>query len=166
MDRTQLNSREVVTLLWNHLGLPKSALASLSLLGTGLGAPSLFKLGILAQASIDLSALSAALVYSHLNNTDVPKLEVQLQHAVVEFDSFSFLTIDGKPLSPPRPPIGGPHKTADGHIRIHDGFVVHREALKKRLGCPGENDRNLAQAVAQWSTIDFETADLKAGERF
>jgi crotonobetainyl-CoA:carnitine CoA-transferase CaiB-like acyl-CoA transferase len=164
MDRTQLDPKDVVALLWNHLGLPSSALASLSLPGSGLGAPSSFKLGILAQASIGLSALSAALVYGYLNDTSVPKVEVPLQHAVVEFNSSAFLTIDGKPLSSTRPPIGGLHKTADGHVRIHDGFLVHREALKKLLGRSGEDDRDqIAAAVAQWTTIEFETAALKAG---
>jgi hypothetical protein len=164
MDRTRLDSKGVVNLLWDHLGLPSSALESLTLPGTGLGAPSSFKLGVLAQASIGLSALSAALVHSHLNNTAVPKIEVPLQHAVVEFKCSSFLTIDGKSLSLPRPPIGGLHKTADGHVRIHDGFLVHREATKKLLGCLGEDDRDrIAEAVAQWTILDFETAAIEAG---
>ena len=164
MDRTRLDSKGVVNLLWDHLGLPSSALESLTLPGTGLGAPSSFKLGILAQASIGLSALSAALIHAHLNNTAVPKIEVPLQHAVVEFKCSSFLTIDGKSLSLPRPPIGGLHKTADGHVRIHDGFLVHREATKKLLGCLGGDDRDrIAAAVAQWTTIDFETAAIEAG---
>jgi crotonobetainyl-CoA:carnitine CoA-transferase CaiB-like acyl-CoA transferase len=164
MDRTRLDSKGVVNLLWDHLGLPSSASESLTLPGTGLGAPSSFKLGILAQASIGLSALSAAHVHSHLNNTAVPKVEVPLQHAVVEFKCSSFLTIDGNKLSLPRPPIGGLHKTADGHVRIHDGFLVHREATKNLLGCLGEDDRDrIAAAVAQWTTIDFETAAIEAG---
>lgn len=164
MDRTQLGPKDVVTLLWDHLGLPSSALESLSLPGTGLGAPSSFKLGILAQASIGLSALSAALIHSHLNNTPVPQVQVPLQHAVVEFNCSSFLTVDGKSLSPPRPPIGGLHKTADGLVRIHDGFLVHREATKTLLGCLGEDNRKrIAAAVAQWTTIDFENAAVEAG---
>lgn len=164
MDRTQLATKDVVAQLWDYLKLPSSVLESLLLPGTGLGAPLSFKLGILAQASIGLSALSAALVYSHVNNTAVPKVEVPLQHAVVEFDPSSFLTIDGKPLSSARTPIGGLHKTADGHICIHDGILVHREAPKIFLGCSGENywDK-IARAVAQWTTIDFETTATEAG---
>ena len=164
MDRTRLDSKEVVALLWDYLGLPISALSSLSFLGTGLGAPSSFKLGILAQASIGLSALSAALVHSHLNDTTVPEVRVPLQHAVIEFNSSTFLTIDGKSLSSTRLPIGGLHKTADGHVRIHDGFLVHREGTKRLLGCLGEDDRDrIAEAVARWSTVDFEKAAIEAG---
>ena len=164
MDRTQLSSKEVNALLWEHLGLPSTALSSLSLPGTGLGAPSSFKLGILAQASIGLSALSAALVHSHLNDTAVPEVRVPLQHAVVEFNSSAFLTIDGKSITSSRLPIGGLHKTIDGHVRIHDGFLVHREGTKKLLGCLGEDDRGrIAESIARWTTIDFEKAAIDAG---
>lgn len=164
MDRRQFDAKDVVALLWKHLDLPSSALESLTFPGTGLGAPSSFKLGILAQASIGLSALSAALVHSHLNSTTVPETQVTLQHAVVEFNCSSFLTIDGKSPSPSRPPIGGLHKTADGHVRIHDGFLVHREALKKLLRCSGEDDRGrITTAIAHWTTIDFENAAIEAG---
>lgn len=163
-DRTRFEASDSVAFIWNHLQLPPSALNALSLHGTGLAAPSSFKLGILAQASIALSALSAALVHSHVNNKDISNIEVQLRHAIVEFNSHSFLTIDGKHLSAPRPPMGGLHKTSDGHIRIHDGFLVHREGLKKLLDCPGADDRDkIAAAVAQWTTADLEDAAIKAG---
>ncbi|TKA21850.1 hypothetical protein B0A50_08519 [Salinomyces thailandicus] len=163
-DRTQFDAMDAVTSIWQHLGLPKSGLNDLSLPGTGLGVPSSFKLGVLAQASIALSALSAALVHGQINDCDVPKVEVSLQRAIVEFDSHSFLTIDGRHLSSPRAPIGGLHKTSDGYIRIHDGFLVHRERLKKLLSCPGSDERvRIAAAVAQWTTIDLENAAIDAG---
>lgn len=164
IDCTLLNSHDAVKLIWRHLDMPEHALDSISLPGTGLGAPSSFKLGILAQTSITLAALAAALVHSQINNTSIPKVEVPLQHAIVESDSHTFLTIDGKHLSSSRLPIGGLHKTADGNIRIHDGFLVHREGLKKLLGCPGADDRGrIAAAVAKWTTLDLETSAIKAG---
>lgn len=163
-DRTRFDASDAVSFIWNHLQLPESALSALALHGTGLAAPSSFKLGILAQASIALSALSAALVHGHVNDENIPKVQVELQHAIAEFNSHSFLTINGKHLSLPRPPIGGLHKTLDGQIRIHDGFLVHREALKKLLNCPGADDRDkIAAAVAQWTTADLEDAATKAG---
>ena len=163
-DRKLFNSNDAVKLIWRHLGLPEHALDSTSFPGNGLGAPSSFKLGILAQTSITLSALAAALVHSQINNTKIPNVEVPLQHAIVESDSHKFLTIDGKHLSSSRVPIGGLHKTSDGHIRIHDGFLVHREGLKKLLGCPGADDRaRIAAAVAKWTTLDLEAAATKAG---
>lgn len=163
-NRNNFNANDAVNMIWNHLNLPKDALSDLSLPGTGIGAPSSFKLGILAQASIALSALSAALVHRQINESDTHRVEVTLQHAIVEFNSHSFLTVDGKSLSLSRAPIGGLHRTSDGHIRIHDGFLVHREGLKKLLGCPGADDRaKIAAAVAQWTTLDLETAAIKAG---
>lgn len=164
MDRTRLDANDVVNLVWENLGLPQSALASVSLPQTSAWAPSSFKLGILAQASIALSALSAALVHSHVNKKATPKVEIPLHAAVAEFESHSFLTIDGKRLSSPRPLIGGLHKTSDGCVRIHDGFLVHREGLKQLLGCPGEDDRTkIVEAVARWTTVDFEKAAIDAG---
>lgn len=164
IDRTLVESNDAIKLIWRHLDLPEHALDKISLPGTDLGAPSSFKLGILAQTSITLSALAAALVHSHINNTSVREVEVSLQHAIVESDSHTFLTIDGKHLSSSRLPIGGLHKTSDGHIRIHDGFLVHREGLKKLLGCLGADDRaRIAAAVAKWTTLDLETAAIKAG---
>jgi len=164
VDRTQFTAKDAIKLIWCHLGLPEHALDDFSLPGTGLGTPSSFKLGVLAQTSVTLSALAAALVHSHVNNTSVPRVEVALQHAIVESDSHTFLTIDGKHLSSSRVPIGGLHKTSDGHIRIHDGFLVHREGLKNLLGCPGADDRaKIAAAVANWTTLDLETAAIKAG---
>jgi hypothetical protein len=99
IDRTLFSSNDAVKLIWHHLGLPEYALDSFSLPGVGLGAPSSFKLGILAQTSITLSALAAALVHGQNNNTSIPKVEVPLQHAIVESDSHTFLTIDGKHLT-------------------------------------------------------------------
>jgi hypothetical protein len=164
VNRTLFSSNDAVNLIWRHLGLPEHALNNTSFPGTGLGAPSSFKLGILAQASIGLSALAAALVHSQTNKTSVPKVEVPLHHAIVESHSHTFLTIDGKHLSSSRLPIGGLHKTSDGHIRIHDGFLAHREGLKKLLDCPGPDDREkIAAAVAKWTTLDLETAAIRAG---
>jgi crotonobetainyl-CoA:carnitine CoA-transferase CaiB-like acyl-CoA transferase len=163
VDRTRFNTNDAIKVIWRHLGLPKYALDSISLTGTGPGAPSSFKLGVLAQTSIALSALTAALVYSQTNDTTVPRVEIALQHAIVESDSHTFLTIDGKHLSSSRVPIGGLHKTSDGHIRIHDGFLVHREGLKQLLNCPGVDDRaRIAAAVANWTTLDLETAAIRA----
>lgn len=163
MDRTSFSAYDVVASIWQHLDLPAPALQSLSLSGAGLGAPSSFKLGILAQSSIALSGLAAALVHAHVNDSEVPRTEVALRHAIVEFNSHSLLTIDGKRL-PPRTPIGGLHRASDGYIRIHDAFLIHREGTKKLLGCPGEDDRaRVADAVANWRMLDLEKAAIGAG---
>jgi hypothetical protein len=104
IDRTLLNSNDAVKLIWRHLGLPEHALDSISLPGTGLGAPSSFKLGILAQTSITLSALAAALVHSQINDTNIPKVDFPLQHAIVESDSHTFRWVHSDSRWFPRSP--------------------------------------------------------------
>lgn len=171
MDRTTLNANEVVALIWQHLDLPPAALNSPQLTGHGLGAPSSFKLGILAQASIALSALSAALVHNLTNNTKTDRnkaiatVTVPLISAITEFRSAELLTLnDERPTSPDRPPLSGLHKTSDGYIRIHDAFLVHRERTKNLLGCSGPDDRALlAEKISHWPAVELETAAIEAG---
>lgn len=189
MDHTTLTAHEVVALLWQHLDLPPSALDSLDLPGDSLApaAPSSFKLGILAQASIALSALSAGLVHTlkkkeenetqngngNENNNlphPIPKVTIPLPRALTEFKSQDLLILNGAPLTTPSPsapkPIGGLHATLDGHVRIHDGFAIHRARTKTLLQCPttGPEDRDLiASRVALWPSLDFEAAAADAG---
>lgn len=71
--------------LWVELGLPQKVQQNISLVGEGLGLPSSFKIGHLAEASIRLTALLAALLYSMRTNKCIPHITVPLQHAAVEF---------------------------------------------------------------------------------
>lgn len=68
IDQTKFTAEDCVHHLWSSLGLPPKALSSLKLTGDGLGLPSSFKIGHLAQASIALSALTAALIHSLRND--------------------------------------------------------------------------------------------------
>lgn len=165
MDRSNFKTVDSVAYVLHQLGLPDHALESLHLPGSdALGVPSSYKVGHLAQASIALSGLTAALLHSQHVNSAVPEVSVSLSHAVIEFKSERLFTIDGKrPLSTHRA-IGGLHKTSDGYIRIHDGFVNHREGAKKLLGCEGADDRDrLAKEVLKWKAVDLETAGMEAG---
>lgn len=163
MDRSDLSTVQSVRHLWNYLGLPERALDSLKLTGEGPGVPSSFKIGHIAQASIALSALTAALVYAELNNVVVPQTGVDLQDALVEFKSERLLTINDAKV-PSLNAIGGLHKTSDGHIRIHDAFVNQREGAKTLLKCQGEDDRaKIAEATSKWTAIHLETIGTDAG---
>lgn len=160
---SETSAKHIISNIWTQLELPHDTSDSLRLESEGLGLSSSFKIGQLAQASMALSALSAALIYSHLNQTSVPKVTVPLQHAVTEFKSQRLMTVDGQKV-PSLPPIGGLHKTADGYIRIHDSFITHRNGIKKLLGCPGEDDRDrVAAAVLHWKALDLEKAAIDAG---
>ena len=162
MDRSQFTTTETLHYLWKHLGLPLEVLGRLQLTGDGLGVPSSFKIGHVAQASVALSALTAALLYSIRNNVAVPRVYVNLQDALVEFKSERLLTIDSAEVPSP-PLIGGLHKTSDGYIRIHDAFMNQRDGVKQLLDCQGEDDRaRIAEATSKWTVLDLEAVGTDA----
>jgi hypothetical protein len=158
-DRSSFSATDSVDYIWKELGFPSSALKSLNLTGEGLGLPSSFKIGHLAQASIGLSALLAAQIHAHRNSIPVPLVTVPLQHAVIEFKSERLYILDGKPKPSPWGPIGGLHKTSDGHVRLHDSFPNHRDGAKILLGCSDDADREeVGSKIAAWRSIDLESA--------
>jgi hypothetical protein len=165
-DRSQFSSRDTVSHIWAQLGLPPDALSSLSLPDSSPGPelPSSFKLKHIAQSSIALSALSAALVRSVRNKTAVPKVTVPSLHSCIEFKSEKLHSIDGKPSNTEIGVVGGLHKTADGYVRIHDNFPHHRYGMLSLLGLPLTASRSdVASATLNWKSVDLETAAFKSG---
>jgi hypothetical protein len=163
-ERTSYDARDVVYNLWESMDLPKHALKSLALEGQGLGLPSSFKAGLLAQSAIALSALTAALFHSTRTECDVPKVLVSLRHACIEFNSEKLYSIAGSNKPALWGPIGGLHKTSDGYVRIHDGFPNHRDGAKRLLGCSPNADRTgVASKVAEWKSVELENAAVEAG---
>ncbi|KFY80523.1 hypothetical protein V499_00627 [Pseudogymnoascus sp. VKM F-103] len=161
--RSHFQAKDTITHIWETLGLPPKALESLKLEGKGLGLPSSFKIGHLAQSSIALSALTAALVHSVRNNAPVPQVTVPLQHAVIEFKSERLYVLDGKPTPSPWGPIGGLHKTSDGYVRVHDSFPNHGEGALTLLGCqPTDTREDLGKKILNWTSVDLETAAFKS----
>ncbi|KAL2882105.1 hypothetical protein SGCOL_002367 [Colletotrichum sp. CLE4] len=160
VSRGDLTAQGVVEEIWTGLGLPSESLSAVNLKNNGAPTlPSSFKIGVLAQSSIALSALAASQVHALRNTVAVPKVEVPLQHATVEFKSERLYTLDGKPTPSPWGPIGGLHKTSDGHVRIHDSFPTHANGILEMVGLPvGSNRQQLSDKVADWASIDLETA--------
>ncbi|KAJ5109843.1 hypothetical protein N7532_002488 [Penicillium argentinense] len=160
-DRSSFTAKKSVEYIWRELGLPSTALQSLNLPGEGLGLPSSFKIGHLAQASIGLSALLAAQIYALRKYTSVPEVTVPLQHASIEFKSERLYTLDildNKPTPSPLDAIGGLHKAADGYVRLHDSFPNHRNGAKELLGCPPDADRaEVASKISAWRSVDLES---------
>lgn len=158
-DRSEFSAKDSVAHIWEGLGLPPDALSALHLPGEGLGLPSSFKIAHLAQASIGISALLASQIHAHRNSIPVPPVTVPLQHAAIEFKSERLYILDGKPAPSPWGPIGGLHKTSDGHVRLHDSFPNHRDGAKALLGCSDDADREeVASKMAAWRAIDLESA--------
>ena len=166
MDRTHFRTIDSISYLWKTLSLPEMALTSVTIPDADtLGLPSSFKIGHLAQASITLTALLAALIHSERNNLQhVPTVTVPLRHAVIEFASERLYTIDGKAMPSAWGPIGGLHKTTDGYVRVHDSFPNHRAAMRKLLHLPDDASReDVSGKIANWKADDLEDAAVEAG---
>ncbi|EKG22587.1 CoA-transferase family III [Macrophomina phaseolina MS6] len=162
-NRPHLTASDIVEEIWDGLGLPTAALDSISLdAATSPALPSSYRIGCLAQSSIALSALGAALIHSLRNGTDVPKVTVPRRHATVEYKSVQFCTLHGQPGPTSTVPALGPHKTADGHIRIHDAFPNHRDGALRFLGLPLDAAyADVEEKTLQWNSIDLETTGLQ-----
>jgi crotonobetainyl-CoA:carnitine CoA-transferase CaiB-like acyl-CoA transferase len=161
--RSKFSAKDSVDYLWNGLGLPADSLKSLYISGNGPGLPSSFKIADLAQASIGLSALLAAQIHALRNSTRTPAVTVSREHAVIEFKSERLYTLAGQAAASPWGPIGGLHKSADGYVRVHDGFSNHRDGAKALLGCvPGADRMELASKIASWNSVDLETSAFNA----
>ncbi|KAG4412574.1 hypothetical protein IFR04_014295 [Cadophora malorum] len=169
-DRSHFTTADTVAQIWKHLGLPAEALASLSLPDADKhllsGLPSSFKIGHLAQSTIALSALAAALFQSTRNKSNIPKVIVPLLHACLEFQSEKLYTLVGQKadLGGGLKKFGGPvQKTADRYVRIHDGFPHHVEGALKILGLPPTATRDeFRSALLRRKSVDLETAAMKA----
>ncbi|KAH0277602.1 CoA-transferase family III, partial [Aureobasidium melanogenum] len=95
VDRTSHAASDVVEELWKGLDLPSEALSHVQLEGDSEPAlPSSFRLGVLAQSTIALSALAAAQIHALRNDGQVSQVEVGLQHAVIEFKVVNWRSLE------------------------------------------------------------------------
>ncbi|CAG7560626.1 unnamed protein product [Fusarium equiseti] len=164
-DRTNFIARDIVHEIWNGLSLPPSALTSLELPGDDgePALPSSYKIGSLAQGTIALSGLLAALIHSLRNQGPVPKVTVPQKHSVIEFKSEKLYMLEGKPAPSTSGLIGGLHKTSDGYVRIHDSFPNHRYGTLELLGLPLTASRNdVTKKTQDWASIDLESVGLES----
>jgi hypothetical protein len=162
-DRSSHSAQGIVEEIWRGVGLPPVPV-DLPSTASGPGLPSSFKVARLAQASIALSALAAALIHQRLNRVPFPKVTVPFDHACVEFRSERFWTLDGRPPLREGSAVGGLHKTKDGYVRIHDGFEHHRTAALKLIGCPPDANReSIKDKLSTCSAVDLETRSVEAG---
>ena len=163
-DRRTFTPHASVEYIWKSMGLPKDALNQLILEGEGLGLPSSFKIGHLAQSAIALSALTASLLHSRLANRSIARVTVPLHHACTEFKSEILYSIAGAEKPAIWGPLGGIHKTSDGYVRIHDAFPNHRDGARKLLGCSQDPDSGeIASKVSRWKALELEDAAVEAG---
>ncbi|KAF2163019.1 hypothetical protein M409DRAFT_26466 [Zasmidium cellare ATCC 36951] len=160
-DRSNFRAMDTVRNIWTGLDLPPQALHSLRLDETGHELASSYKLSHLAQSSIALSALAAALNDSHHNSTSVAAVSVPLEHASAEFATEHLYFLDEKPAENKWGPLGGLHKTKDEYVRIHDNLINHRLALLRILGLSDESTREqVAEKILNWKATDLEQAGI------
>lgn len=164
-NRKGYTGRDIVRELWNGMGLPENVIDSLSLPGDDEkeipALPSSYKIGRLAQSTIALSALAAAQVHAIRNSSTVPRVQVPLRHAVIEYKSERLYRLASKPATDPWGAIGGLHKTSDGFVRIHDSFSNHRDGSLELLGLPLTASRyDVSEQTAQWASIDLESVSV------
>jgi hypothetical protein len=157
MERTPTAEEKSVAHIWKELELPAEALVSLRLTGDTKLFPSSFKIAHLAQVSIALSALAAALFWSVRHQAPVPKVLVPAEHTCVEFKSERLYSFSGKLAPSSFGTIGGLHKTADGYVRMHDSFPNHREQALKLLGLRLDASRDdVAAKMLDWQSVELE----------
>jgi crotonobetainyl-CoA:carnitine CoA-transferase CaiB-like acyl-CoA transferase len=151
--------------IWKeNLGLPEAALDALNMPRDAGCCPSSFKVDNLAQSTVALSALSAALFHSHRQQCAVPKVTIPAEHACVEFKSERLYTLNGKSAPSNRVKVGGLHKTADGNVRVHDSFPNHRENTLEILGLPHNASRDhVAEKMLEWKSLDLEDEAFRRG---
>ncbi|KAF2448700.1 CoA-transferase family III [Karstenula rhodostoma CBS 690.94] len=163
----RFSTLDSITHIWRTLGLPNDALKSLNLVEDANLFSSSFKVSHLAHASIALSALAAALMWSTRTNKPVPVVSVSREHACAEFISERLYTLNGKRLPSPFGNLGGLHKTADGYVRMHDGFSHHRDNALKLLAlypCQLYPSRDeVALNMLGWSAVELEKAAFENG---
>lgn len=168
VNRENFTATDVVKEIWRGLELPESALESLHLSDQHQNPtlPSSYKMGILAQSSIAVTALAAAQVHTIRNGlAATPKVKVPVTHATVEFKSERIYTLDGKPAPSPWGPIGGLHKTTDGYVRVHDSFPNHGYGALELMGLPNTATRaELSEKIATWAAVDLENVATVEGK--
>lgn len=166
VSREGFSAQDIVNEIWKGLELPTGSLEAVSLTADNKPAlPSSYKIGELAQSSISLTALAAAQIHALRNGSSIlPKVDVPLQHATVEFKSERLYVLDGKPTPSPWGPIGGLHKTSDGHVRVHDSFPNHANGVLELTGLPiGSTRQQLSERLADWSAVDLENSATVEG---
>ena len=69
---------------------------------------------------------------------------------------------DGWSLPPAWDDLAGDYVTSDGWIRLHTNAVHHRKAAVSVLNC-GDNRKSTENAVRKWSSVELESAIVRAG---
>ncbi|KIP04242.1 hypothetical protein PHLGIDRAFT_129640 [Phlebiopsis gigantea 11061_1 CR5-6] len=153
-----MSTRTAVERLWKANGLPPAWLSRL--LTDSTSDPcvnSSFKLGTTAQSTIGLSALAVA-HFHELNTGRKQTVSVDMRHAILEFKSESWYTVDGQLHGSGKlfDELAGVYKTKDdNYVRVHTNFPHHRQGILDILNC-APTKRSVAESLLQWNSFAFE----------
>ncbi|KAJ3880119.1 CoA-transferase family III [Lentinula edodes] len=148
-------------------GLPEDALSSLTLSKEpDCAINSSFKIGSAAQTTIGLAGLSAS--YFHELRTGVKQtVLVDARHAVLEFRSEAYYSLENRPPGSIWDTIAGLYKTRDDKfIRVHTNFPHHRRGILSILGLSDSPDLtrdHVQKAFLQWDADAFEEKAAESG---
>ncbi|KAK1221005.1 hypothetical protein PQX77_016218 [Marasmius sp. AFHP31] len=153
--------------IWSSLGLPEDyLLRHLKLVGnTNTVVDSSFRIGEAAQTSVGLAALGAVYFHQLRNGTggeEGQDVSVDARHAVLEFNSHKYYTVNGEPYGKDFDPLMGLYKTkGNGYVRLHTNFPHHRRGILQILNIPDTPEvtkQHVQNALLQqqWNALDFE----------
>ena len=150
--------------LWAHVGGGPEALGSIHLEGVKPGLPSSFRVGAVAQTTIAAVALMAAKRHERRSGNQ-QTVSVSMDHAVAEFQSERFVSLDGQVMRGFRDPLAGIFPCRDGGwFRPHITFPHHKRILLDILGIRGEPDREtFGNAIAVLDALSLEEAVIENG---
>lgn len=152
--------------LWRSAALPAQALAAIDLYGADPVLQSSFAVAAAVQSALGAAALAAAQI-GVMRGAAPQRVAVDATHAVL--DSCGWFRVDGNAL-PIWDKLSGLYACGEsresGWIRIHANFAHHRDGALRLLGLPPgpQTEREaVAEALADWTALDFETAAADAG---
>jgi hypothetical protein len=157
LGRMEPTDVSLLARLWNDLGAPSDALASVSLSGPTHALPSLYEVGALASACVAAATLSVALVRSVRTGEPIRASHVSRTHAAVAFRSERYLEASGWSLPAVWDPLAGDYRTRDGWIRLHTNYRHHRDAALRVLRT-AETREAVTDAARGWSGDELEAA--------
>jgi crotonobetainyl-CoA:carnitine CoA-transferase CaiB-like acyl-CoA transferase len=142
-------------------GLDAGLARRVAFTGTDPVLPSSFRLAAAAQACIAASAV-AAVALGEGRGLPGQHIGVDARHAMAEFRSDRYFSVDGQPPGDVWDAIAGLYQCGDGrYVRLHTNFPHHRDGILNLLGCA--NDRQaVAAALKGWMAEAFETAATEA----
>ncbi len=155
-------TKRAIEQLWQDLGAAPEALGRLQLNGAEPLLPSSFKVGVAAQASLAATALAASEIL-RLRSGRGAAVAVSLRHALAEFRSERYLTVDGGSPQDLWDKTSGAYRCADGRwVRLHTNFSHHRSGMLDLLGCDYAREA-VAEALLGWEGAAFEAAAVERG---